>query len=291
MVQAPGELLGRHHAWPHRHHRGHRLLNVTPTGRDRSAQPEFLPHDLRDLPALVDELQDPNDFVSQYVSEQLRDVTRTNLARLAVSQRARNGATLTNLLTDLNNVLNAHVIYDTNRFAGIFLRAETRRLSAEAASLRDLLDGLARTAPASPGLKPKPSTRPPAQTGVRPPAKAPAANTAAASPTGGPIQPAAGTRVRRFGQTVNGVRHEGLTLATRSGAQVIAPMDARVQYAGVFRTYGLPQVVAAFRNIDGIDFEMASDLNADHVVRAEQIVMDRRAFDHVVERVSKVEHA
>jgi septal ring factor EnvC (AmiA/AmiB activator) len=34
-------------------------------------------------------------------------------------------------------------------------------------------------------------------------------------------------------------RAEGLTLSTRAGAQVIAPLDARVQYAGVFRTYGL----------------------------------------------------
>jgi large subunit ribosomal protein L4 len=48
--------------------------------------------------------------------------------------------------------------------------------------------------------------------------------------------------------------------------------------------------VKSFRNIEGIDFEMASDLNADHVVRADQIVMDRRAFDRVVERL-QVQHA
>jgi septal ring factor EnvC (AmiA/AmiB activator) len=131
------------------------------------------------------------------------------------------------------------------------LRAEARRLSAEAASLRDLLDGLARTAPASPGLKPKPAAKPPVQAAARPPAKAPAAGatTSAASATGNPIQPAAGTRLRRFGQTVNGVRHEGLTLATRSGAQVIAPMDARVQYAGVFRTYGLMVILDVGNNV------------------------------------------
>lgn len=132
------------------------------------------------------------------------------------------------------------------------LRAETRRLSTEAATLRDLLDGLARSAPASPGLKPRPSAKPPAQTAAKPPANPPPGTpVASASPTipGHPLQPAAGTRLRRFGQTVNGVRHEGLTLATRSGAQVIAPLDARVQYAGVFRSYGLMVILDVGNNV------------------------------------------
>jgi septal ring factor EnvC (AmiA/AmiB activator) len=129
------------------------------------------------------------------------------------------------------------------------LRAETRRLSAEAETLRDLLDGLARTAPSTPGLKPptRPPARPakpPTQTASKPASKPmPGAPAASPSPTTSmsahPLQPAAGTRLRRFGQSVDGARHEGLTLATRSGAQVIAPLDARVQYAGVFRSYGL----------------------------------------------------
>jgi murein hydrolase activator len=131
------------------------------------------------------------------------------------------------------------------------LRAETRRLSTEAATLRDLLEGLARAAPPTPGLKPKPSTKPPAQTAATTTAKAlPAAG--ASPPTsmsGSPLQPAAGTRLRRFGQTVDGVRHEGLTLATRSGAQVIAPMDARIQYAGVFRSYGLMVILDVGNNV------------------------------------------
>ncbi len=134
------------------------------------------------------------------------------------------------------------------------LRSETRRLSTEAATLRDLLDGLARAAPSTPGLKPKPSTKPPTQTAVKPPAKPlPGTPAASAGPTtsasGSPLQPAAGTRLRRFGQTVNGVRQEGLTLATRSGAQVIAPMDARVQYAGVFRSYGLMVILDVGNNV------------------------------------------
>ena len=136
------------------------------------------------------------------------------------------------------------------------LRAETRRLSGEAATLRDLLDGLARAAPSTPGLKPKP--KPPTQAAVKPPVKPKPGSPAAAGPAtasasgatpGAPLQPAAGTRLRRFGQTVDGVRSEGLTLATRSGAQVIAPMDARVQYAGEFRTYGLMVILDVGNNV------------------------------------------
>jgi septal ring factor EnvC (AmiA/AmiB activator) len=126
------------------------------------------------------------------------------------------------------------------------LRTETKRLSAEAETLRDLLDGLARAAPSTPGLKPptRPPARPPTQAASKPASKPPPGTPTAApglttSMTAHPVQPAAGTRLRRFGQSVDGVPHEGLTLATRSGAQVIAPMDARVQYAGVFRSYGL----------------------------------------------------
>jgi murein hydrolase activator len=128
------------------------------------------------------------------------------------------------------------------------LREETDRLGREAATLRDLLDGLARAAPATPGLKPP--ARPPAAPAIAsatPPRTLPSTSSrppATAIPAAGsPLAPAVGARLRKFGQMVNGAKHEGLTLATRSGAQVIAPMDARVQYAGVFRTYGLMAIL------------------------------------------------
>ena len=126
-------------------------------------------------------------------------------------------------------------------------RAETTRLAAEAESLRDLLEGLARTAPASPGLKPRMPAAEPGKAAK--PSGKPAAKSGAAvsTPLGAalgiasakPVSPAAGTRLRRFGQPMPEGTSEGLTLATRAGAQVVAPLDARVQYAGVFRTYGL----------------------------------------------------
>jgi murein hydrolase activator len=131
------------------------------------------------------------------------------------------------------------------------LRNETDRLGREAETLRDLLEGLAKAAPATPGLKPgqkpavKPSAKPAIASAVKPrdlpggATSGAALRPAPAVVAGSPLAPAVGTRVRKFGAVVNGAKHEGLTLATRSAAQVIAPKDARVQYAGVFRTYGL----------------------------------------------------
>lgn len=132
-------------------------------------------------------------------------------------------------------------------------RAETRRLATEADTLRELLDSLAKSAPAKPSVKPsagKPPVKPtPAKPGAgKPsatqPARPPAA--VAARPSAGitaPLQPAVGTRLHRFGQTVDGEKQQGLTLSTRPAAQVIAPLDARVQYSGVFRSYGLMAIL------------------------------------------------
>lgn len=121
-------------------------------------------------------------------------------------------------------------------------RAESKRLAAEADTLRDLLASLAKSAPAKPSVKPPPKTpaKPPAKPSTAPAATPPAA-VAVRPPSSGaaPLQPAVGTRLYRFGQTVEGEKQEGLTLTTRASAQVVAPLDARVQYAGVFRSYGL----------------------------------------------------
>lgn len=127
-------------------------------------------------------------------------------------------------------------------------RAESKRLAAEADTLRELLEGLAKAAPTAPSVKtatgktpakPAPAAKPSPTTPAKPPALAarPPAATAA------PLQPAVGTRLHRFGQIVGGEKQEGLTLATRPAAQVIAPLDARVQYSGVFRSYGLMAIL------------------------------------------------
>jgi septal ring factor EnvC (AmiA/AmiB activator) len=138
----------------------------------------------------------------------------------------------------------ARVSLDTETAA---LRAETERLGREADTLHDLLDSLAAAAPAAPSAKPS------APRSARPPASAPApkarpndlpGSRVAVAPrpspqtASAPLLPAVGKRVRHFGQKANGAASPGLILATRSGAQVVAPLDARVEYAGVFRSYG-----------------------------------------------------
>ncbi|HLO77887.1 MAG TPA: peptidoglycan DD-metalloendopeptidase family protein [Magnetospirillum sp.] len=56
--------------------------------------------------------------------------------------------------------------------------------------------------------------------------------------------PARGRVVARFGQTNDvGVVNKGLEIATRKGAQVIAPYDGQVVFSGPFRGYGLLLII------------------------------------------------
>lgn len=135
-------------------------------------------------------------------------------------------------------------------------RANADKLASEAQTLRDLLDGLARSAPPAPSVKPgqkpavskppaqkpavqKPSPQKPSATPVPPAQSTSSSAKPSTSPkTGAPLYPVVGSPLRRFGRTIDGEKQEGLTLAARPDATVIAPMDARVQYSGLFRTYG-----------------------------------------------------
>jgi septal ring factor EnvC (AmiA/AmiB activator) len=121
-------------------------------------------------------------------------------------------------------------------------RASAKKLADEAESLRELLEGLAKSAPPAPSVKPgqKPAVKP-AATATKPATKPPAAapsKPAATAKAGAPLYPVVGSPLRRFGRVIAGEKQEGLTLSARPGATVIAPMDARVQYSGLFRTYG-----------------------------------------------------
>jgi len=124
-------------------------------------------------------------------------------------------------------------------------RGEARRvksLASEAATLRDLLEKLnkarpkkiARTAPlidAGKSAKILPGTTTGLPVGL----------------TGAPISsqrgklphPVVGRIVGRFGQGLGtGLKRKGLNLETTPGAQVVAPFEGRIVYAGNFRGYG-----------------------------------------------------
>lgn len=65
-----------------------------------------------------------------------------------------------------------------------------------------------------------------------------------ASAQGKMIFPAKGRVVERFGQPNEvGVVNKGLSIATRKGAQIVAPYDGQVAFAGPFRGYGLLLII------------------------------------------------
>jgi septal ring factor EnvC (AmiA/AmiB activator) len=65
--------------------------------------------------------------------------------------------------------------------------------------------------------------------------------------------PVAGEVTRRFGEgATNGPDSQGLSFATIPGAVVVAPFDGRVEYAGLFRDYGLILIIrhgAAYHSV------------------------------------------
>lgn len=120
------------------------------------------------------------------------------------------------------------------------LESRTRKLADEASSLRELLDGLVNAAPSPPSIKPpaprKVSIKKPK------PKKTPRAKPLQApmiSGSGNILAPVAGQVLRRFGEAQDtGGRQKGETWQTRKRAQVVAPQEARVEFAGHFRSYG-----------------------------------------------------
>ena len=128
-------------------------------------------------------------------------------------------------------------------------RTEARRLKSlagEASTLRDLLKKLNKARPKTVARPPSPGKTLP---GAAKPAGLPSA-TVAGLPvglTGAPIStqrgklppPVIGRIVGRFGQTLGtGLTRKGMKLQTTPGAQVVAPYEGRIVYAGKFRGYG-----------------------------------------------------
>ena len=57
--------------------------------------------------------------------------------------------------------------------------------------------------------------------------------------------PAQGSLIQRFGDHVQSGRSDGIVIETRAGAQVVAPNDGWVMYAGEFRSYGQILIINA----------------------------------------------
>jgi septal ring factor EnvC (AmiA/AmiB activator) len=125
------------------------------------------------------------------------------------------------------------------------LAKRNSRLAAEAKDLRDLLELLENARPKT--LPPKPPA--PVARGtpterpivlIPPPAPPrPGSGRTFSSAQGQFILPVRGQIIRTFGQeSSGGGSDKGITIETRSDAQVVAPFDGQVAFAGQFRGYG-----------------------------------------------------
>jgi len=138
------------------------------------------------------------------------------------------------------------------------IAARLSRLSREATDLRELIERLnaeraareaaeraARAAQEEAERKAAERAAREAQVARVPP---PAATTGQARPfaqaRGQFILPARGRIALSFGQPgAGGQPHRGITIETRAGAQVVAPYDGHVAFAGPFRAYGLILII------------------------------------------------
>jgi septal ring factor EnvC (AmiA/AmiB activator) len=121
-----------------------------------------------------------------------------------------------------------HKAVERRRMIKATLQVDNRlaRLSERAKSLRELFAHLQKAA------IPKPKPRRP-QTTYRPAASIAKTN------FGAMTQPARGKLVERFGQdTKTGSSAKGATFKTRLRAQVVAPFNGKVVFAGPFKGYG-----------------------------------------------------
>lgn len=116
------------------------------------------------------------------------------------------------------------------------LRRRVDALAARAENVRTLLASLAEAAPTAPGRKPPAPSSGPTRVQPTPPRTSAPVNVAVLERLG---LPATGQLVRAFGDALpTGRTSEGITLRTRTSAQVVAPSDAVIEYAGEFRSYG-----------------------------------------------------
>lgn len=117
------------------------------------------------------------------------------------------------------------------------LRARADALGEQAGTIRELIAALEKAAPGAPRLKPRllyaeQSRKPSVQQASLP-------RPTVSQPLGVLATPAAGRMIRTWGEKMpGGTKSEGVAYATRSGAQVAAPVDGKVEFSGPFRSYG-----------------------------------------------------
>jgi len=162
-----------------------------------------------------------------------QDLSEITTVRTELENRQRKIKSATATLDTKRNRLNAlmvHKAVERRRMIKATRQVDNRlaSLSERAESLRELFAHLQKAA----RPKPKPELRRP-QTASLPDASI------AKLDFGTMTQPARGKLVERFGQdTKTGSSAKGATFETRLRAQVVAPFDGKVVFAGPFKGYG-----------------------------------------------------
>ncbi len=98
--------------------------------------------DFNDFSALAGKLIRKADPFSVFVNSKLSDNLKTSIAKyLETGDRSleQKQVLMTNLATELNNVVGGELIYDSNRFKGIFLRPDTEDLLKKKPTGTDLM--------------------------------------------------------------------------------------------------------------------------------------------------------
>lgn len=125
---------------------------------------------------------------------------------------------------------------DVNADAAL-LRQRAEALGDKANSIRELIAALEAAAPGAPRLKPRLTYA--EQPRPRPTTRASLPRPTVSQPLGVLATPATGRLVRAWGDRMpGGAKSESVAFATRSGAQVSAPISGTVEFSGPFRSYG-----------------------------------------------------
>ena len=117
------------------------------------------------------------------------------------------------------------------------LRQRAESLGEKANSIRELIAALEDSVPGAPRLKPRLMMADTSR--ARPSQRANLPRATVSQPLGVLAVPATGRVVRAWGDKMpGGAKSESVAFATRSGAQVSAPISGTVEFAGPFRSYG-----------------------------------------------------
>ncbi len=190
------------------------------------------------LAARVDELRDEIDALNDLEANIRRERARLDAAEAVLALKEEEILQLTAA---------KRTAFDEVMVDADVLREHVAELGERADSLRTLLADLELSAPTLPSAKPEMRPRlvalevPGEANPARIPSPAPQPNLEplGEASLGGLGRPVTGLVARGYGDRLpGGGTSEGLTIQARPSAQVTAPTDGRIEYAGRFRSYG-----------------------------------------------------